>query len=183
MDNGWLIPRGNAGGLVTVKLPAPKQAGDRLSLTIAYGGKPHVAKRAPWDGGFVWATPRMVALGSRPRSKAKAATSSGRASTTAWSRSPPSPSTSSYPRGLRLRPTAACSEWITSQTAGRVWNWRARSPNNYAIAIDVAPYQLGKTIYQSRYHYRMPVQYPVPARREQTGPEAPCRNGPDDRLF
>ena len=25
-----------------------------LSLTIVYGGHPHVAKRAPWDGGIVW---------------------------------------------------------------------------------------------------------------------------------
>ena len=45
---------------MTVKLPAPKQAGDQLSLAIAYGGKPHVAKKAPWDGGFVWATPRTA---------------------------------------------------------------------------------------------------------------------------
>ena len=25
-----------------------------LTVKIVYGGRPHVAVRAPWDGGFVW---------------------------------------------------------------------------------------------------------------------------------
>jgi aminopeptidase N len=45
----------NDGGLVTVGLPAAKRPGDHLTLTVAYGDHPHVAKREPWDGGFVWA--------------------------------------------------------------------------------------------------------------------------------
>ena len=44
----------NDGGLLTVNLPSPKAAGAKLGIDIAYAGKPHVAKRAPWDGGFVW---------------------------------------------------------------------------------------------------------------------------------
>jgi aminopeptidase N len=39
------------------------------------------------------------------------------------------------------------------------WNWRASHPNNYAIAIDVAPYKLAHTTYYSRYGNRFPVEY------------------------
>ncbi|HTM69525.1 MAG TPA: hypothetical protein VL118_01420, partial [Luteimonas sp.] len=46
----------NPEGRMTVALPEPLAAGGRAALRIVYGGKPHVAKNAPWDGGFVWAT-------------------------------------------------------------------------------------------------------------------------------
>src|SRR5690606_31610583 len=49
---GWRNPEGR----MTVDLPKPLAAGDNAALRIVYGGKPHVARRAPWDGGFVWAT-------------------------------------------------------------------------------------------------------------------------------
>ena len=38
----------------TVALPQTLHAGDRATVTIAYGGKPHVALAPPWHGGFVW---------------------------------------------------------------------------------------------------------------------------------
>lgn len=44
------------GGLLTIALPRPLPAGGQATVTVAYQGAPHVAKRAPWDGGIVWAT-------------------------------------------------------------------------------------------------------------------------------
>ena len=42
------------GGILTVSLPHPADRGDEVRIAIRYGGRPHVAARAPWDGGFVW---------------------------------------------------------------------------------------------------------------------------------
>jgi aminopeptidase N len=39
-----------------VRLAAPQQAGELQKISVFYGGRPHVAKRAPWDGGVVWSS-------------------------------------------------------------------------------------------------------------------------------
>ncbi len=38
----------------TVALPERLDAGARSTVSISYGGKPHVALAPPWHGGFVW---------------------------------------------------------------------------------------------------------------------------------
>jgi len=42
--------------VVVVKLAKPLNEGDKNSITVYYHGHPLIAKKAPWDGGFVWAT-------------------------------------------------------------------------------------------------------------------------------
>jgi aminopeptidase N len=37
-----------------VQLPEVQKVGDILEMEVFYSGKPTAAKRAPWDGGFVW---------------------------------------------------------------------------------------------------------------------------------
>ncbi|HEV7387216.1 MAG TPA: hypothetical protein VGN73_01265, partial [Gemmatimonadaceae bacterium] len=44
------------GNAFFVTLIAPQRAKARKTISIYYHGKPTVAVRAPWDGGFVWAT-------------------------------------------------------------------------------------------------------------------------------
>jgi aminopeptidase N len=39
---------------VFVSLPEPLVIHQKDSLVITYHGKPQIAKRAPWDGGFIW---------------------------------------------------------------------------------------------------------------------------------
>jgi len=149
----------NDDGLVTVNLPQPKRAGDRLTLDVTYGGRPHVAKRAPWDGGFVWAQTKD----GRPW---VATAVEGEGCDLFWpcfDNSLVEVGTVTQhiivPKGLAA-PSNGRLLGIDHLADGRTrWNWRARHPNNYAIAIDVAPYQLAQTTYQSRFNYRMPVQY------------------------
>jgi aminopeptidase N len=38
----------------TVALPEAMAPGARATVSIDYGGKPHIAKAPPWHGGFVW---------------------------------------------------------------------------------------------------------------------------------
>ncbi|WP_163616589.1 M1 family metallopeptidase, partial [Klebsiella pneumoniae] len=45
----------NPEGRLTVTLPRPLKAGGKAEVKITYGGTPHVAVRAPWDDGMVWA--------------------------------------------------------------------------------------------------------------------------------
>ena len=50
-----LRPFRRDGGKLWVDLGRTHQPGERVSVEVAYGGKPRVAPRAPWDGGFSWA--------------------------------------------------------------------------------------------------------------------------------
>ncbi len=49
------------GNALFVALAAPQRTGDRKTITVHYHGKPRVALRAPWDGGFVWTTDSLQA--------------------------------------------------------------------------------------------------------------------------
>jgi aminopeptidase N len=42
------------GGILTIDLLQQASKGDKLTATVFYSGKPHVALLAPWNGGFVW---------------------------------------------------------------------------------------------------------------------------------
>src|SRR5450830_1338706 len=57
--DGTLLPAtawSNPEGRLTIDLPRPLAAGEQVKVRVQYHGAPHVAKRAPWDGGFVWST-------------------------------------------------------------------------------------------------------------------------------
>ncbi|HWZ59039.1 MAG TPA: M1 family aminopeptidase [Gemmatimonadaceae bacterium] len=43
------------GNAFFVTMIAPQTVGSVQTITVYYHGRPHVAKRAPWDGGIVWA--------------------------------------------------------------------------------------------------------------------------------
>lgn len=63
VNGTWLMEAGNKritrphkreGGKLWIDLGKTYQAGSQLTLEVAYDGVPHVAPRAPWDGGFSW---------------------------------------------------------------------------------------------------------------------------------
>jgi aminopeptidase N len=149
----------NDGGLVTVNLPQPKQAGSRLTLAVDYGGHPHVAKRAPWDGGIVWATTKQ--------GKPWVATAvEGEGCDLFWpcfDNSLVEVGTVTQhiiaPKGLAA-PSNGRLLGVDHLADGRTrWNWQAHNPNNYAIALDVAPYQLSQAMHVSRFGNRFPIQF------------------------
>ena len=43
------------GGKLWIAFPYTKQPGETTAVTVAYGGRPRIAPRPPWDGGFTWA--------------------------------------------------------------------------------------------------------------------------------
>ena len=56
VQDGLELSARRDGNAFFVTLIAPQKVGARKTISVYYHGKPTVATRAPWDGGFVWAT-------------------------------------------------------------------------------------------------------------------------------
>ena len=41
-------------GIILIALGKTARIGDHVTATVYYSGKPHIALKAPWEGGFVW---------------------------------------------------------------------------------------------------------------------------------
>jgi len=56
VQRGRRLAHERDGNVVLVRLADRQRAGERQTVTVYYHGRPQVARRAPWDGGFVWTT-------------------------------------------------------------------------------------------------------------------------------
>lgn len=157
-----LTPGGNwhnEEGRLYINLNGARQGPGPVQVTIAYSGQPHEAPRAPWDGGFVWST--------APSGEPWIATAvQGEGCDLFWPciDSPlyepghvdlhiTVPSNLAAPSNGRLVSTVDHGDgWTT-------WNWSARSPNTYAIALNIGPYEMISADYRSRFGNVIPMQY------------------------
>lgn len=55
VQDGLELSARRDGNAFFVTLVAPQKIGSKKTISVYYHGKPTVAVRAPWDGGFVWA--------------------------------------------------------------------------------------------------------------------------------
>ena len=144
---------------LTIDLGRTARPGEKLVVAIDYTGKPHVAENAPWAGGFVWS--------ETPEGKPWVATAvQGEGCDLFW----PCFDNSlvevgtvdlhiTVPEGLSA-PANGKLVGVTRAEDGRpTWHWRANSPNNYAIALNIAPYEELKATYQSRFGNQIPLHY------------------------
>jgi aminopeptidase N len=148
----------NPEGRMSVDLPARLAAGGRITVRIRYAGAPHVANRAPWDGGFVWAT--------APTGEPWVATAvQGEGCDLFWP-------CIDHPQGEPLEvvqhvtvpsPLVAAgngiAEGMDEKDGWRTWHWRAKQPNTYAIALNIGPYELLQADYRSRYGNTFPLRF------------------------
>ena len=153
-QNAWSNPEGR----MTITLPAILAQGATVELRIRYGGKPHVAARAPWDGGFVWAR--------APTGEPWVASAiEGEGCDLLWP-------CIDHPQAEPLVVDSAITVPAPLVAAGngvalgmeehdgwRTYKWRARSPDTYAIAINVGPYELLSDDYRSRYGNTIPLRF------------------------
>lgn len=152
--SAWRNPEGR----MTIDLPAPVAAGQQVKVRIVYGGKPHVAKRAPWDGGFVWAT--------APTGEPWVASAvQGEGCDLFWP-------CIDHPQGEPLvvdqhitvpAPLVAAGNGIAmgmqEKDGWRTYHWRARDSNTYAIALNIGPYEEMKGEYRSRFGNTIPLHF------------------------
>jgi aminopeptidase N len=147
----------NPDGKLTIALPQPLTPGRHTTIRVAYHGEPHVAKRAPWDGGFVWArTPD-----GRPW---VASAVEGEGCDLFWP-------CIDHPMGKPAvvdehitvpAPLVAAGNGValgmTEANGWRTWHWRAKHPSTYGIAINVGPYEVLAGEYKSRYGNVIPLR-------------------------
>ncbi|NJC41362.1 aminopeptidase N [Brevundimonas alba] len=160
--DGQTIPRdrwSNPEGRMTIQLPRPLAAGETTALRIAYGGHPHTARRAPWNGGWVWAT----APGGEP-----------------WIGTavqldgcdlifPCIDNSNAEPGRVDLHLTAPSNlvapgngvfQGKTDNGDGTTtWNWTIGDPNIYAVNVNVGPFEEVSGEYRSRFGNVIPMHY------------------------
>ncbi|HEY8329168.1 MAG TPA: M1 family metallopeptidase [Rhodanobacter sp.] len=148
----------NPDGRLRIHLPAPLAAGGKVSVTIRYGGKPHVAKKAPWDGGFVWS---HTADGQPWVASAV----EGEGCDLFWpcidqpQGEPDLVDTwITVPKTLAA-PGNGVLVGITDAGDQHTYHWRAKHPDTYAISINIGPFDELKADYKSRYGNTIPMQF------------------------
>jgi aminopeptidase N len=149
----WRNPQGK----LTIDLPQTLQPGKQVMVRVRYHGQPHVAKKAPWDGGFVWSqTPE-----GRPW---VASAVQGEGCDLFWP-------CIDHPTGKAKlvdehitvpSPLVAAGNGIAmgmdEADGWRTWHWRTKNPSTYGISINVAPYELLSGEYRSRYGNVIPLR-------------------------
>ena len=148
----------NPDGRLTVRLPQPLAIGDQADLRVVYTGKPHVADRAPWDGGFVWAT--------APTGEPWIATAvQGEGCDLFW---PCIDHPMGEPEVVTQHitvpdPLVAAGNGVAmgmdQHDGWRTWHWRTENPNTYAIALNIGPYELLQDEYESRFGNTIPLRF------------------------
>lgn len=160
--DGRVLAKGawrNPQGRMTIDLPRPVAAGARVTARIVYAGTPHVAVRAPWDGGFVWSR--------APTGEPWIATAvQGEGCDLFW---PCIDAPTFEPKTVDLHITVP--NGLSAPSNGRLlgvdtladgrtrWNWRAANPNTYAIALNIGPYEAMKGTHRSAFGNDIPLHF------------------------
>jgi aminopeptidase N len=131
------------GGKIWITFPNVKKAGETVEVRVEYFGKPRVAPRPPWVGGFVWS---KTADG-----QPWFATAVQNDGADLWFPVKDHPSDKPETSSLHFtvpKPLVAASngklQSVTANNDGtRTYNWFVSQPiSNYCIALNVAPYEL-----------------------------------------
>ncbi len=153
--SAWSNPQGR----VAIKLPRRVAAGQKLAVRIAYAGKPHVAVRPPWDGGFIWA--------KTPAGQPWIATAvQMEGCDLIW----PCIDYPTYepdrialhitvPKGLKAISNGVLRDTATLPDGRTTWNWEARDPTLYGVALNIGPYEVVSGSYRSRFGNTIPMFY------------------------
>jgi aminopeptidase N len=159
--DGQLLPPGaysNPDGRLAITLPRQVAAGERVAVRVRYHGAPHVAKQAPWDGGFVWS--------STPDGQPWVASAvQGEGCDLFWP-------CIDHPMGKAKlidqhitvpAPLVAAGAGIAlgmdEADGWRTWHWRAKNPSTYGISVNVGPYKLLSDEYRSRFGNTIPLRF------------------------
>jgi aminopeptidase N len=146
----------NPEGRMTLELPRRLNAGEHVVVRVRYHGQPHVAKRAPWDGGFVWS--------KTPDGQPWVASAvEGEGCDLFWP-------CIDHPMGKPAvveehftvpSPLVAAGNGVPlgmdEANGWRTWHWRIKNPTTYAISVNVGPYKVLSGDYASRFGNRIPL--------------------------
>jgi aminopeptidase N len=161
LDGTTALPFVRCGGRVRVDLPRTFQPGEVLALRIAYGGRPRLAVRPPWDGGVQWAR--------TPSGAPWIATSNQMLGADVWW--PVKDHVSDKPDSMAIAVTVPAGLVVASNgrlrgsdTAGgkTTWRWFVSTPiSTYNVALNIAPYRTIDTTIASVAGDSIPVVFYV----------------------
>jgi len=147
----------NPEGRLRIALPKPLAKGGKAVVDIRYGGKPHVAKKAPWDGGFVWSH-------TDDGQPWIATAVEGEGCDLFWpcidhpQGKPALVDTYvTVPKSLAAPGNGVLVD-IKEHGDTHTYHWRAKHPTTYAISINIGPFDVLKGDYHSRYGNTIPMQ-------------------------
>lgn len=149
-------------GKVWIDLGFTRQAGEQVQVRILYGGKPRVAARAPWDGGFTWATTKSGAPWITT-------TCQGEGADLWW---PCKDHVSDEPDSMAFNVrvpeplVAACNgrlrNTVKHKDGTQTFRWYISTPINiYNVALNIAPYRSIEGPYKSVSGETFPVVFYV----------------------
>ncbi|NYE63779.1 aminopeptidase N [Duganella sp. 1224] len=147
----------NPDGRVYLTLPSPLPAGARTTVRIQYHGVPHVAKHAPWDGAFTWS---QTADGQ----PWIATTVEGEGCDMFW---PCIDHPMGKPQLIDLHITVpsplvvagnGVATGMAEKDGWRTYNWRAKNPSTYGVALNIGPYEMLSGDYASRFGNTIPLR-------------------------
>ena len=149
-------------GKIWIDFPKPQKAGNTVDVRVVYFGKPRVAPRPPWVGGFVWS---KTADG-----QPWFATAVQMDGSDLWFPVKDHPSDKPETTSLHFtvpEPLVAASngklQSVVKNTDGtQTFNWFVSQPiSNYNIALNVAPYKLIEDKMQSIAGDTIPIAFYV----------------------
>lgn len=148
----------NEDGQLSIDLPTAAAKGDRLSVEIRYAGRPHIAERAPWNGGIMW---RLTPAGQPWIATANQMegcdilwpcidSSVKRVATTNIAFTVPAPLVAAGNGTFAGR---------SDENGWTTWKWRARNLNMYGLTLNIGPYEKVEKIYTSRFGNSFPISF------------------------
>ncbi len=149
----------NPEGRMAIQLPRPLAAGERTTLRIAYGGQPRTARRAPWNGGFVWST----APSGEPWIATAVQLEGCDLIFPCIDNSNAEPARVdihvTVPSDLSAPANGTFLGKVDNGDGTTTWNWTVRNPNIYAVNLNVGPYEEVVGQYQSRFGNVIPMHF------------------------
>ncbi len=155
---------------IWIQFPKIEKSGETVNVRVAYSGKPKVAPRPPWVGGFVWS---KTADG-----QPWFATAVQNDGADLWFpvKDHPSdkPETSSLHFTVPANLVAASNGKLKSvddnKDGTKTFNWEVSQPiSNYCIALNVAPYKVIKDSVKSITGEQIPIEFYVLPQDEAKG--------------
>ena len=147
----------NPDGRLYLTLPTPLRAGARTTVRIQYHGVPAVAKKAPWDGGFTWSQ-------TKDGQPWITTTVEGEGCDLFW---PCIDHPTGKPKLIDLHisvpaPLVVAGNGVATgmeeKDGWRTYNWRAKNPSTYGVALNIGPYETLSADYSSKYGNTIPLR-------------------------
>jgi aminopeptidase N len=148
------------GGKLWSHLNGCRQPGENITLQVEYRGRPRVAPRPPWVGGFTWAK-----TANGPPWIATSVQSDG---ADLWWPCKDHPSDEpdsmalhfTVPEPLVVASNGRLRGVTENENNTRTYHWFVSTPiNNYGVALNAAPYRTIEGTYQSVTGEKIPVTY------------------------